>query len=381
MTEAGHEASVYRRNARPVESPGTRRNHVRGVLLALGIASLGFIGWLPLPERSRAELRLARQPLPSHDPLTAVCSDWSGERVFAVGKHGAVIARQTAGAAGKETREPWVRIPAVVDTDLRAVAYGDGPALLEDSTPRVFAVGGRGALLNCHSGECRAMSTTTLEDLHAVAIAGGQAIAVGDGGTILHVTVDASRWRATYHDPSEYEAVRRLPLIRSTFVSLREQAELLRKDSELLVAERVDVGVTSSLRAVTLTCDEYTRCRAKIVGEPDIVIEGEGSGPCDNGRAYLSLGYRHCSWTWTSRKASPDDARPEQPIALPVHVVTKRGVWRTETSKTNAVVSSTMARIGSMTMPLSSPVEVRAAVATPGGAFGVGADGELYAVQ
>ena len=92
MPEAGHEASVYRRNARPVESAGTRRNRVRGLLLALGIASLGFIGWFPLPERSRAELRLARRPLPSHEPLTAVCSDWSGERVFAVGKHGAVIA-------------------------------------------------------------------------------------------------------------------------------------------------------------------------------------------------------------------------------------------------------------------------------------------------
>ncbi len=377
MLKGGHEASVYRRNARPVESPGNPRNRVRRLLLALGIASLGFIGWFPLPERSRAELRLTRQPLPSHEPLTAVCSDWSGERVFAVGKQGAVIARQTAGADGNDAREPWVRIPGVVDSDLLAVAYGNGPALLQDSTPRVFAVGERGTLIDCAPTKCRAISTGTIEDLHAVAIAGGQAIAVGNGGTILHVTVDASEWHGRQ----------------------RTINELLQDDA--LRAERVDAGVTASLRAVSLECDEDTRCRAKIFGEPPIVIEGVASGPCDNGSEGLDLlallpgrirdpahearrmpvALRHCSWTWTSRKASPDDARPERPIVLPVYMVTKRGLWRTETSKTDAVVLSTMARIGSMTMPLSSPVEVRAAVATPGGGFVVGADGEFYAVQ
>lgn len=296
------------------------------------------------------------------------------------------MARRTAGADGNDAREPWVRIPAVVDSDLLAVAYGEGPALFQDSTRRVFAVGGRGTLIDCDPTKCRAIPTGTIEDLHAVAIAGGQAIAVGNGGTILHVTVDASerhgQWLAALHG-----------------VHQRSNSELLQDD--LLRAERVDAGVTASLRAVSLECDENTRCRAKIFGEPAIVIEGLGSGPCDNGsdgrdllpsspgriidRAQearrMSVALRQCSWTWTSRRASPEDARPERSIALPVHTETKRGLWRTERSKTDPVVLSTTVTIGSVTMPLSSPVEVRAAVATPEGGFVVGADGELYAVQ
>lgn len=327
-------------------------------LLAFVAVGVGF----PLPEHEHAELRLHGRRLgPPHAPLSAVIADATGARIFAAGSKGEILVRQRDGGA---LTEGWRRLAPVVDADLASIAHGDGPVVDGSSTPRVFAVGARGALVDCRPEGCRALATHTSHALHAVAIAGGQAFAVGDRGTILHVVADGDRWR------------RRTP----DAIKLDQNEDAT--DGDPLRVEHVDAGVSVALRAVTSRCDDDVRCRTTIFGDDDVVVEGEGVGACDDGRT--DSGPRStCQWTWKTRKAQPGEAEAPR-VELPIHLTRTRGfrrraaTWALDVT----IVPQLHGMLGSTSMPIRSPQRIIAATALPGGGgIVITDDGELHAVR
>lgn len=348
--------SPYRQNARPPPLVDVDRPWLplRALLSAIAFAALGLIVWERAPSRSVALMPVKRQHLPAHAPLTSVCADWTGTRAFAVGRRGEVFVRSGEGADG------WRRMPRVVDADLNVVAMGDGPVagtvFGPHWTTRVFAAGSRGTLVGCSASSCTPIATGATHDLRAIAIAGGQALVVGDGGTILHLVPDAQGW-------------------------------LARRDGDLVAVERVFAGVTDDLDSVSLECDDTrgpSMCAALATGPSGVVVEGEGRGVCDNGRRF-SGSHTDCIWTWrASHAAGARFGRTTRDLEAPVHVVTTK-LWRKQEARTitRITLPPLRAEVDGKWSELHAERHIVSAASTRGGGalLAVDSDGDLYLAE
>jgi hypothetical protein len=258
---------------RRVATPDRRnvRYLVSGSLLGLALLA----AWWKVPETLHVELRIVKEAMPPHAPLTAAWSNETGTRVLAVGAHGEVFERtsELGDGAGR-----WRSIGPGIEADLTAVAGSEdrpheNPWEPPAPVSRVVAVGLRGAVLDCSGAQCSRISTSVTKDLRAVAAAGGQAVVVGDGGTILHVRPNPQHFAD--------------------------------RSVDALAIERVEVDVTNDLRFVAMRCvDETTRkCLAVAVGGAGTIVEGIGEGRCEDGSPH-SRWTTNCAWVW-SRRPSP----------------------------------------------------------------------------
>jgi hypothetical protein len=272
--------SPYRQNAF-VEAPQRPRGGRVAVRAAMAVLTALAVAYGLVPEHKEVDLATAREALPAHAPIAAVAWNDDASRGYAVGARGEVYARALT----------WTRIPSDTTEDLFAVAAGDGPmlggvALFEDATTggeRVFAVGAHGTLLDCSDEWCGRLATGVEAALRAVAVDGGQAVVVGDGGVILDLEPDGAAHRRG--DPDLRRVAIRSP----------------------------QSGMSADLRAVTLDCrrGSFPTCTAVAVGDHGAIVEGTSNGRCDDGGGWFSLSYSQrpgCGWSWRVARAPTDDA-------------------------------------------------------------------------
>jgi hypothetical protein len=246
-----------------------------GALVVAG----GALVWRGVDWTSQVELHIVKEALPPHAPISAIWLSDDATRALAVGAGGDVLERLSE--LGEGMNGHWQKMDSAGQVNLHAVAGGEGPwrgdTFFVRHHVRVLAAGAHGALIDCSGGACRPIASGTDRDLRAVAVAGGQALVVGDGGTILHVKPDPS------------PPVAGLP-------------------DDAIKVEGQDVpGVSADLRAVLLECDDQDhgqRCLAIVVGDGGTIVEGTEEGYCDNGERVSGVTGRHCDWRWTRVRSS-----------------------------------------------------------------------------
>ncbi len=116
-----------------------------------------------------------REPSGLETPLYAVAI--AGDRAYASGDGGVVLARTAAGG--------WAREATPTDKALRALAVADA---------ELYAVGDAGTVLHRTASGWALEPTPSPADLYDVVAADGRVFAVGDRGTLLERT--AGTWRA-----------------------------------------------------------------------------------------------------------------------------------------------------------------------------------------
>ena len=81
----------YRQNARPRGEAVSRRRSGVWYLVSGSLLGLALLGaWWKVPETLHVELRVVKEAMPPHEPLTSAWSNETGTRVLAVGAHGQV---------------------------------------------------------------------------------------------------------------------------------------------------------------------------------------------------------------------------------------------------------------------------------------------------
>ena len=255
--------------------PGRRR---RWLAWWCAVAFLGTVAgavWFALPWQVSYSLAGTRESLPVSARLNAVWWNADGTRALAVGDEGGVVERKSELGDSAGT---WSQIEAGTTEQLRAVAGGEGPwrhplwtAFLDDRHERVFAAGRAGTVLDCTGARCEPLAAPTKVALNAVAVGGRQAFVVGERGTVLHVVPDP---RPHTIEPESSVAIQR--------------------------AETPEIDAT--LNSIVLQCtdqDEQSRCLAVAVGNAGTVLEGTGSGRCDEGHRLSGEMTMVCRWTWS----------------------------------------------------------------------------------
>jgi hypothetical protein len=265
---------------------------------------------------------MAKEAVPDHGPLTAAWSNDIGTRVVAVGAGGGVFERQSA-LGEKEGR--WRVVSSGTDAELLGVAGGDGPSLRTIET-RIFAVGSRGTLLDCTGDKCVRVTSSVEEDLHAVAIAGGQAFLVGDRGALLHVRANPGH-RFDKREPE-------------------------------LAVQRVEINASADLGSVAVRCNDHDQCLTIAVGGSGTIVEGAGEGRCWDGST-LSGSHSDCRWAWSLRPSPTKVAlvrvRFEAELA---NVLASDGSRLTRSTAGDWVVDAEKDSIPSATLPFIAPVHV-----------------------
>jgi hypothetical protein len=294
---------------------GVSTRHRVRVAVVLGIVAIGALiaRWATLGWTTSIKLRTVQEPLSPHAPFRAAWWNGDGTRAIVVGDQGTVFERTTPlGEAGNVS---WRSLTTESGETLNAVTGGDGPwrglpygrqfvfpPRLSGGPPsalRVFAVGERGAIVDCTGDACTAVCSGTEYTLRAIAVNGGQALVVGDSGTLLQLVPD----------PTHDETVPRDRVVVRTLH---------------LAAPSVD------LSAVWISCDgqPYQHCEA-VVGGDGKLFEGREDGQCDGG------GWGGpCAWEWSEVSAVIGEAiraiwRDDQGV---VAATTAGGRWRRQDS-------------------------------------------------
>jgi hypothetical protein len=259
-------AGPYRESAAPGPPRPARwlRRLVTAGIACAALAGGAYASWRAIPWQRSAELRATRERLPPHEPIASVW--WSDDGwALAVGAKGQVLVRgaETDGTA------PWTALDSHAEGDLVAVAGGrfetgrwPGPA--------VFAIAvGDGSVLACTPDRCRRLSSGA--NHRAVAWAGGEAIVVGDGGSVVRVV----SWYTS----------RGVPLGDGSGVTTWPMEGL---------------ALTADLRTLRFSCDETAeRCDATVASADGVVARGERTGACDDGQRVSGSMLHWCSWKWT----------------------------------------------------------------------------------
>jgi hypothetical protein len=327
-------STPYRKSAAPV--PRTPAQWPRRLARALGASTLlgaaAFVAWYALPWKVHAELRPPREALPPHERIHAVWwSDWGW--ALAAGEKGQVFVR--ADDQGADAPARWSPLATSTHSDLLAVAGGPFDPGWWPGADEYAIVVGDGAVVACTPTSCE-----TLADgipARAVAYAGGEALFVGDGGTVGTV----------------------VPWYTNMNVYMAQGSGVVAQDKTHF--ELRDQGIhdlTDDFRAVDVSCDDAAeRCEASVWSAERLVLRGVRTGKCDNGtRGSGSVSF-WCHWAWSlvpAPSARPPDSELSAWTTVDV-VSTKVLGWKRE--HTRALVtfgSPTQARIGRELLPLES---------------------------
>lgn len=252
----------------------------RLIFFCVGVVTATLVAaWLAIPWKRSVEIRALKEPLPAQTRVSAAWWNDDGTRAIAVGANGAILERVSR--IGESGPVEWRTMTSGTTESLTAVAGGDGPWRggawgSGPRAPRVFVVGAHGALVDCTSDPCAPIRSGTDEQLHAVAITGGQAIAVGARGTIRQIVPDPTP--AANIDPRAVHA--------------RAQSV---------------VGVATDLRSIWLECTgDRPTCFAVAVGDDGALIEGNEEGACDDGvRVSGQPRGGDCRWEWIVKSVHP----------------------------------------------------------------------------
>ena len=242
------------------------------------------IGLRSMPWHSKIDLWLVKESPPGHvGVLTSVWWNEDGTRAIVVGRSGTILERNNQ--IGDIASATWSQLGGASHEDLYAIAGGNGPWRYSiGEHARVFGVGAHGRIIDCTYSPCKELERAVERDLRGISVAGGQALVVGDYGTVLQIAPDPHTT-----GPPELEAV-------------------------VVQQQSVDSAL-QNFTAVWLACSprEYSQvCDAVVVGAAGAVFEGFGKGYCDNGERRSGTSNLHCEWTW-SRSVSPT---PEDLVAV-----------------------------------------------------------------
>lgn len=248
----------------------------RWVVALSVLVATAALGLVRTTWESTTELRTVAESLPAHAAFSAVWWNESGTRALAVGARGAVFERSND--LGEVGPARWRSIGGAVAEDLYAVGGGTGPwrgaryGLAEERHRRAFAAGARGTLLDCSGDACSVILTRTDQALRAIAVSGGQALVVGDQGTLLHVVPDPA--------PSMNPAADAVFVTGTSFPP-----------------------ISNDLRAVWMECEvtDRQRCFSVVAGDTGTIVEGFEEGLCDDGVRTSGITSRRCEWAWNPR--------------------------------------------------------------------------------
>jgi hypothetical protein len=184
------EHSPYRESARPILRAFVGRRWLSRACMSGIVVGGSWLAWLCLPWTSHVDLRATKEVLPAHSPLSQAYWNDIGTRALVVGSNGEVFERTSE--LGEVDHPQWEQLASGTREPLLAVTGGRGPRL-GGSEYRVFAIGAHGAAIDCtrERQPCVPLESGVDETLRAISVDGGQAIIVGDHGTILHVVPDA----------------------------------------------------------------------------------------------------------------------------------------------------------------------------------------------
>jgi hypothetical protein len=273
-------SSPYRELAAPAKAVHSRwtRPLVTGGGVVLVLAAAAGAGWNALPWKKHCELHAVKEALPPHERIASV---WWSNRGWAVsvGAKGQVLVRD----GGPHDADPWTwrALPPAMRADLDIVSGGtfwQGPTTWGQPESSEHAiVAGDGAILDCTPEACVPLAT---EGRHrAVAVAGGEALVVGDGGSLFRVV------------PSLMDEPRPWPYT-----------------GPVLHADRVtDLGLATDFRTVEFACRDdvdsqglaFPRCDAVVTGADGVVVRGVRMWACERPRRVSGCGGVPCTWTWT----------------------------------------------------------------------------------
>lgn len=337
-------------------------------MLVVGAAGASWT-WRALPwKTTHAELRASKEPLPPHERIAAVWWSDAGWAI-AVGAKGQVLRRDASAPGTDESR--WSASPSVTSSDLVAVAGG-----------RIFwgreyaIVVGDGAILECTEASC---GTVLAHDfvhgqftltpllpkghLRAVAVGDGEALVVGDEGTVLRIVP----WFTDLN----------VPLPTYGGVPLR-------------VDPIGDVGVVADFRAVDLACadDPQDRCEAVITATDGTVVRGVRTGRCDDGSRMSGSQGSRCTWTWTREQAPAPHPVDRTPRAWTPVVLVSSKLMATREQRDRALVTlgeHPVADVDGVTLPLHVDRRFVAAF-TPYGGLGAASlliddEGDAYVAR
>jgi hypothetical protein len=197
----------------------------------------------------------------------------------------------------------WHALSTSTTADLRAVDGGrfsmySGPSASEEHA----IVAGDGAILDCTDTRCVALPLTG--HYRAVAFGVGEAIVVGDGGSVVRVVP----WFSDQNAP------------------LPERA-----DQALRTFAVPDLGDAGDFRAIALKCDgdeSEPTCEATLSGVGGVVARGVRTGRCDDGTRLSGSQNHWCTWTWSHAPRAGDLPASCEPSAwTPVDVVSTKLWW------------------------------------------------------
>jgi hypothetical protein len=296
--------------------------------LVAGAVVVGVVA-RAVPWKCHVELRATKEALPAHGPVASVWWSNSGW-ALAVGPAGEVLLRDDAHTE-EAAAATWHALSTSTKADLRAVAGGSFWGDRGQGEEHAI-VAGDGAILDCTDTRCIALALTGHH--RAVACGGGEALVVGDEGSVVRVFP----WFTDYTVPLPERAGR-----------------------TLRVSTLPELGITGDLRAVDVACtgdDSEPTCQATLSGVAGVLARGVRTGRCDDGTRLSGSQTHRCTWTW-SRAPAPGDppASRELTAWTPVDVVSTK-LWWTRTERRRALVTfgdMPNASVDGATLPVASP--------------------------